>query len=49
MLKARESVRELKEYHPPLGNLYVSMLQRMGVEVDQFASGKGTLPELEMT
>src|SRR5437773_4208825 len=28
---------------PPLCNLFVSMLQRLGLEVDKFASGKGTL------
>ena len=29
--------------HPPLSNLYVSMLQQMGLEVDQFGSSTGTL------
>jgi hypothetical protein len=33
---------------PPLGNLYVSMLQRLGVEVDTFGSSTGTLAGLEM-
>ena len=33
---------------PPLCNLFVSMLQRLGLEVDRFASGKGTLTGLEM-
>ena len=33
---------------PPLSNLYVSMLQRMGVEADKFASSTGTLAGLEM-
>ena len=28
---------------PPLSNLYVSMLQRLGLEVDRFASSSGTL------
>jgi hypothetical protein len=32
----------------PLCRLYVSMLQRLGVEVDSFASGAGTLPGLEI-
>ena len=32
----------------PLGNLYVSMLQRMGIEADRFASGTSTLRGLEM-
>ena len=31
----------------PLANLFVSMLQRMGVETDHFASGKSTLHGLE--
>lgn len=33
--------------HPPLSNLYVSILQRLGLEVDAFASGKGTLNGLD--
>ena len=33
----------------PLSNLYVSMLQRMGVESDRFSSSTGTLDGLEMT
>ena len=32
----------------PLPNLYVSILQRMGMEVDQFATSTGTLTGLEM-
>src|SRR3954470_8976153 len=32
---------------PPLCNLYVSLLQRLGVEVDKFSSGTGTLAGLE--
>ncbi|MGP0067715.1 MAG: DUF1552 domain-containing protein [Isosphaeraceae bacterium] len=34
--------------HPPLCNLYVSMLQRMGIAADQFGSGNATLTGLEM-
>jgi hypothetical protein len=34
--------------NPPLGNLYVSMLQRMGIEADKFGSGNATLTGLEM-
>ena len=30
---------------PPLCNLYVSMLQRLGIEVDRFSSGTGTLTD----
>ncbi len=33
---------------PPLSNLYVSMLQRMGIEADKFASSTGTLAGLEL-
>jgi hypothetical protein len=33
--------------HPPLCNLFVSMLQRMGIEADQFGSSTGTLTGLE--
>ena len=32
---------------PPLSNLYVSMLQRLGLDVDRFGSSKGTLTGLE--
>lgn len=32
---------------PPLCNLYVSMLQRLGVETDRFANSTGTLTGLE--
>ena len=32
---------------PPLCNLYVSMLQRLGIEVDKFSSSTGTLTGLE--
>ena len=33
---------------PPLSNLYVSMLQRLGIEADKFGSSTGTLTGLEM-
>ena len=33
---------------PPLCNLYVSMLQRSGVEVDRFGTSSGTLTGLEL-
>ena len=33
---------------PPLSNLFVSMLQRMGIEADKFGSSTGTLTGLEM-
>lgn len=32
----------------PLSNLYVSMLQRLGMEVDKFSTGTGTMRGLEM-
>ena len=32
----------------PLPNLFVSMLQRMGLETDHFASSTGTMRGLEM-
>jgi hypothetical protein len=32
----------------PLPNLFVSMLQQLGIETDTFASGRGTLSGLEM-
>ena len=34
---------------PPLCNLFVSMLQRMGIEADRFSSSTGTLTGLEMS
>ena len=33
----------------PLPNLFVSMLQRMGLETDKFASSTGTMRGLEMS
>jgi hypothetical protein len=37
-----------KQRNYPLANLYVSMLQRMGIDADKFASGTSTLRGLEM-
>ncbi|MGZ0163682.1 MAG: DUF1552 domain-containing protein, partial [Planctomycetales bacterium] len=37
-----------KENNYPLSNLFVSMLQRLGLEVDEFSTGKGTMRGLEM-
>jgi hypothetical protein len=34
--------------NPPLCNLYVQMLQRLGAEVDSFASSNGTIPGFEL-
>jgi len=36
------------ERNYPLPNLFVSMLQRMGIEADSFASSSGTMRDLEM-
>lgn len=33
---------------PPMANLFVSMLQRLGLDVDKFGTSKGTLTGLEM-
>ncbi len=37
-----------RENNYPLTNLFVSMLQRLGVETNQFSTGKGTFRGLEM-
>jgi hypothetical protein len=37
-----------KDKNEPLGKLFVSLLQRLGIETDHFASATGTLPGLEM-
>ena len=37
-----------RERNYPLANLFVSMLQRLGLETDRFASSTGTLRGLEM-
>ncbi|HVJ69065.1 MAG TPA: DUF1552 domain-containing protein, partial [Caulifigura sp.] len=37
-----------KQNNYPLPNLFVSMLQRMGVEVDRFASSTGTMRGLDL-
>ena len=34
--------------HPPLTNLFVSMLQATGIEADKFANSTGTLTGLEL-
>jgi hypothetical protein len=36
------------ETNYPLSNLYVSMLQRLGLEVDSFSTGQGTMRGLEL-
>jgi hypothetical protein len=38
-----------KTYNYPLPNLFVSILQRMSIDVDKFASSNGTFKGLEMT
>ena len=37
-----------RKHNHPLPNLFVTMLQRMGLEADKFASSTGTLPGLEL-
>lgn len=37
-----------RHHNVPLANLYVSMLQRLGLEVERFASSTGTLSGLEL-
>jgi hypothetical protein len=37
-----------RENNTPLCNLYVSMLQRLGLEVSSFGSSKGALKGLEV-
>jgi hypothetical protein len=37
------------ERNYPLANLYVSVLQRMGLNQDKFSSSTGTMKGLEMT
>lgn len=37
-----------EDNHPPLCNLFVSMLQRMGIAANKFGSSTGTLTGLEM-
>ena len=36
------------ENNYPLTNLFVSMLQRLGIEAREFSTGKGTMRGLEM-
>src|SRR5947209_1805753 len=38
-----------KDNNYPLTNLYVSMLQRLGIETREFSTGKGTIRGLEMS
>jgi hypothetical protein len=38
-----------RRQNQPLANLYVTMLQRFGLETDHFGSFTGTLSGLEMT
>ena len=37
-----------KDNNYPLSNLYVSMLQRLGIETDSFSTGQGTMRGLQM-
>jgi hypothetical protein len=36
-----------RQHNTPLANLFVTMLQQLGIETDTFASGRGTLTGLE--
>ena len=36
-----------RENNKPLSNLYVNMLQRLGVDTDEFATSTGTVSGLE--
>jgi hypothetical protein len=38
-----------REHNYPLPNLFVSMLQRMGIETDHFATSTGTMRGLDLT
>ncbi|MEM0895581.1 MAG: DUF1552 domain-containing protein [Verrucomicrobiota bacterium] len=38
-----KTIRRDETHHTPLSNLYVSMLQKFGMEVDQFGTSTGTL------
>jgi Protein of unknown function (DUF1552) len=38
-----------REHNYPLPNLYVSMLQRMGLDLDRFASSTGTMTGLDLS
>jgi hypothetical protein len=38
-----------RQRNTPLANLYVSMLQRLGIEADRFSSGNATIAGLEAT
>jgi hypothetical protein len=38
-----------KQNNYPLTNLFVSMLQRLGIEADEFSTGNGTFRGLEMS
>jgi hypothetical protein len=37
-----------QDHNYPLANLYVSMLQRLGIEIEQFASSTGTMRGIEL-
>jgi hypothetical protein len=38
-----------QDNNDPLANLYVTMLQQLGIEVDRFASSTGTMAGLEQS
>ena len=45
----RATLRSTVSKTIPLPNLFVSMLQRIGIETDRFASSTGAMSGLEMT
>ena len=47
--KHGQALKFNKERNYPLPNLFVSMLQRMGIEEERFASSTSTMRGLEMT
>ena len=47
--KHGQHIRFSKDKNEPLAKLFVSLLQRMGLQTDQFAAVSGTMPGLEMT
>jgi len=44
-----QHIARAQDNNAPLANLYVTMLQRLGIEVDRFASSTGTMAGLEQS
>lgn len=47
--KHRQHLAFDRKHNKPLANLYVNMLQRLGIEIDRFSSGRNTIEGLEMS